>query len=446
MLAWGSSAAAARPDYFPFFKSLEAPEDAVRQVGAFALDEAVLAATDDVYANLRVFGKDDREVPFLVRAQTTTKEVRHERRVPTGDADLKIRPDNRVQIHLTFSPKADGTVPPTVVVFTTRERNYEKQVSVEGSRDQARWEVLAEGALIFDYSRYMDVRNNRVEIKSGNYRHYRITISNISESRESPLTQILRERYAGTLAKEVETKSFRREDFRIEKVELVGSKTAVVRDERVTRLYTVHDLTVEDREKTHDTVITFRTSRVPLGAITVLAENANFHRTVVLEASDADEEDDWAYLGSSSISRVNVGSVHQDRTRINLPRLSRHRRYRLFVQNQDSPPLNRVSVEIEGEVPEAVFFSEAPGPYRAYYGGEARRPRYDIGAVLQKAGAESVDIFVPGAQEDNPGYSPDERFRLEGRRLLIPAILLVVAVLVWLIARVTRTLEAAPPA
>ena len=49
-------------------------------------------------------------------------------------------------------------------------------MQVLGSRDGSDWHTLVENAVLFDYSRYMDVNNREISVPPNDDRHFRITI------------------------------------------------------------------------------------------------------------------------------------------------------------------------------------------------------------------------------------------------------------------------------
>lgn len=428
---------------FPLMKKLKASQHENRKIASFVLDEDILAAVDDNYSNLRIFDDKGSETPFLVRCEKQTKTVVREYRVPMKTVALKPLPDNRIEVIVKKEDKEPNSLP-EIIVLSTRVKNYEKQVTVYGGYDRTSWEQIAKDKPIFDYTKYLDLRNNRVEIKPGPYEYYKIEISNMSVSQQSPLTRIVREMRGGDLFKEVEKTSFKKKDFRIEKIVFFEKKQSILRQEKVMRLYSVKDFIAANEPEKQETIVTFDTFRTPVRELKVLTEVPNFSRSLFIEGSDEDKDKkEWRSITSATINRINIGEFQQDRSTIKLGRPYRYKHYRVTIRNFDSPALDISGLEARGETHEVLFFCDPLREYRALYGMEdGEPPAYDIGAVLKEAEAADTDIYSPGEQETNPSYSPPGRPSLfEGQRLLVPAIVLMVITLIWLIVRSVKRLD-----
>ncbi len=444
-----SAASAADVTLFPFAKDLTQPEPGdsaagvPKKVGLFVLDEEIFAATDGSYANLRIVDAENKEVPVLVRCRRQNKRAVRDRAVAVETTGMEKMPDNRIRVTVG---RKDADRAPDAVVFVTNCRNYEKQVSVYGSRDRESWELLAEDRPIFDYTRFMDVRNSRVDFKPGAFAWYRLEISNITESRRSPLVSIVRETQSGSLSRELEKTGLVQEDFRIEKLEFLQKEETVVESERVTRPYVARNMGVASDPKTKKTTVSFEASSAPLTALAVKTGSCNFSRAVEVEATNGgDEKAAWQKVASSTISRIDAGKFQQSLTTVNLNQVCRFERYRIVINNMDCQPLDISGVDAEGEVHEALFFCDAGKKYRALYGAKGMEaPKYDIAAVLGGIGEVDTGIYAAGPQKANSLYAAAGRKGCHGtRQLLAVAVLAAVAALVWLIARTTRRVEQA---
>lgn len=438
-----AAAAGVDPALFPFVKTLEPEGAATRQIGQFELDEEMLEATDDGYGNVRVVDDTGAEIPFLVRGMRRTRVVTNEVDIAMQTLSLQTLPDNGIEIVLE---KERAEAVPSVVMLSSALRDFEKQVAMYGSDDRANWRTLAKGRLIFDYSRFMDVRNTRVEFEGRPYRYYKIEIANISETAQSPLTQIVRDTREGRVFSQVEKASFRRADFRIERARFLERKIAEVKAEPVTRVYTVFDLRREEDSRKKQTIVAFDTHRAPLTALILKTATPNFSREVLVEGSNDESESKsvWQPLATTTASRIEVGNFRQDRTELGLSGARRFRRYRLTISNLDSPPLEVSGIEARGEVQEALFFIAAGRQYKVLYGARnLRPPSYDIATVMAATETESADAFLLEKQTANPFYKPGNARRFpESRALLIAAIVAVVATLVWLMSKSLKTLDA----
>lgn len=424
---------------FPWCKALQPPTNtANKNVAVFPLDDEIFAATDGNYVNMRIFDQNNVEIPFQVRTQTTDKSVARERGLSLKIGPFQIKPDNRIEI--VFEKKASEPIP-SAVEFSTHYRNYEKQITVSGSNDRKQWQILAQDQPIYDYSRFIDIRNNRIEITPRQYAYYKVEVSNISEVRQSPLTQIIRETRGSMALKEVEKSAFTKEDFRIDRISFLEKKQVMVKGKKVITDYNVERLNVVQDQKEKTTILTFSTARQPLTALTVLAQDSNFSRPITIEATDAtDAKSGWQTLLRSRISRIDIGRFHKDASTMGLGAPRRFRHYKITVQNLDNPPLNITGVTAKGEVHEVIFFRKPGEMYQLYYGGKnTPEPRYDIGSVLRKVGIMDADIFKAGAGEANPSYGMGRKsYSINTKLLLVISIIVVVIVLALVIAATSR--------
>ncbi len=435
--------ASADASYFPYMKKLTPPENAKRDVATFVVDEEMFAETDNDYANLRVYGRDKAETPSLVRSKRKKRSEIREYSVSMRQIAFKTLPDNMIQVILEQVKHDEKSFDkPEAIVFSTKMQNYEKEVTVYGSSNQNKWDLLAEKQPVFDYTRFIDIRNSKINIKKGGYKYYKIEISNISESQQSPYTTIARESRKGEQVGEIEEASFKREDFRIDNIAFKGTKPTEVKTSGVTTEYSVKDFAVvHDGKKT---LVTFSTACTPLTSLEIVTSDSNFSRGVMVEGSDSqNDEPSWCRISMSNVSRIRMGKFNQEHTTIHLSKAQRYSRYRITIQNLDSPALDITCVKAVGEVHEVVFFCKAPGDCRVLYGGEnIKPPQYDIADVLRKTEGEDADTYSPGKQEENLDYSGAKTFRFkQGKALLIIMVLLMVATLAWAIVKAIKNVD-----
>ncbi|MCE9613092.1 MAG: DUF3999 domain-containing protein [Lentisphaerae bacterium] len=433
------AAHAAKPADFQFTRPLLPPaEGSAATVAAAELDESVLAATDDAYANLRLFNPNGTEVPGVVRPRRRASTSTRDYAIGFVQDRFRLLADNRLEFVIHRTNALDV---PIAVDFDTPLDNFEKQVTVAASPDGTNWTTLTEAQPIFDYARFMAVRHLRVEFPPASQPFYRIEIGNISEARQSPLTQIERDQRGGAVFSEVERSSFQRQDFRIDRVRLLGRRAVIEQRELLKRAYAVADVLIKDDATTRATTITFTAARAPLTDIILECTTPNFSRTVTVEGN-RESPPHWAFIASDSLSRVQVGRVRQEDLTLTLPGLARYREFRLTIQNLDSPPLVIDRILARGETHELVFFPERGATYQLYYGGEgASLPQYDVRAMLMDADTADAAAFTLGPQADNPAFSRSGGW-WNTRGMLIAAVVAVVAALGWALAGAVKQVEA----
>jgi hypothetical protein len=433
---------AASPADFPHLKALAAPPGASQAFGVLEADEELLAATDNGMANLRLFDAGNAEVPFLVRARQVTRSVVTEAEVPMRTLSLEAQAGNSIRVLLEQSEATEHS--PSVLILESPLRDFEKQVLVEGSPDGNTWTTLGGPRPIFDYSRFMDVRNTRIEFAPGHCRHFRVFVSNITENAQSPLVEIARTTQEGRTFSETERSSFRRTDFRVDRLRFYEKRTTGVRAEPVLRDYTTSGFTVANDVKAKTTAVTFQSPRAPLTSITLAVGDRNFSRQCTVDVlSEGPGQPEWRFLARTQLTRVDAGEFQVDQLKLSLSGVQRHASYRLTLQNLDNPALNITGVRTEGVTLELVFLANRAQPYRLYYGGSGTpAPQYDIGAVLQRAETAAMDAYKADKQADNPAYSAGRaRSPISGKTLLIGAVILMVGALAWAIAKASKKIN-----
>jgi len=78
------------------------------------------------------------------------------------------------------APAANG------FTFHTNLRDYEHAVTVAGSADGTQWAPLVADAVIFDYTRFMDIENRDVPAARQCCRQFRIEVGSIADESASP--------------------------------------------------------------------------------------------------------------------------------------------------------------------------------------------------------------------------------------------------------------------
>jgi hypothetical protein len=340
--------------------------------------------------------------------------------------------------------RPDGSGAPVALLLHSAQANYEKLISIHGSTDQQQWTLLTEAQPIFDYTRYIDVRNNRVNLPPGPWTFYRIDIANLAEDRKAVFTDVIRQVRGGEeLVTETETARIRREPFRVDRLEWVVRDERVLAERPLLAQWKIAEFDVQQDESAKVSRIEFTTRRQPLVALWLFPEDRNFSRHVTV--SGADESGDaavWEGLAQATVSRIETAG-QETRLRVDLGSARRFRHYRIMLDNQDNPPLEITEVQAETETWEALFFAPG-GPLRLFFGGPLEQaPQYDIGAVLAASPGVEPQGWNLAPAEKNPAYrepAPPKPAR-SGQPLLILAIVAMVGVLLVVIARAAKQVE-----
>ncbi|MEI6564714.1 MAG: DUF3999 family protein [bacterium] len=430
----------ATPDAFPHIKPLLPPAGPSTEIGAFVLDSELFDALDAPLANFRLFDAARQEAPFLVRLKTPLRSVESLRpfAAPAQVESFRTVESNRIEMLVARAPQQPQ---PAALQFESGVRNFEKLVTVSGSHDRQAWTVLAANEPIYDYSRFVDVRRDRIPLDGGDFPWYRIEVSNITENKDSPLVEIIRQTRGSRESNEIEATSFRREPFRMDRIIFLERQTSVVTGAPETRESDIPNWTVAQDPKQQQTTITFSITCEPLVAVILKTGDANFSRAVTLEGR-ATGDAAWQTLTQSRITRIRAGLIQQNTLEVALPTEYRGRQFRLTVYNQDNPPLTFTGLRARCNVYEALFFPKPGAAYQVYFGGtDIPSPRYDVAAVLAGIPAGSGAPWRISPTQPNPDFKKQRAAPMSGKTLLMAALILMVAILIPIIAKLARKIS-----
>jgi len=173
----GATALVSSAPSFRFSKAIGIGTAVREQMVLVNLDDDVYAATRDGYPDVRVLDNNGAEVPYLLERATEDHEtVRQHYAVEV--LSLKEKPDNRIEIHVRLHKDCPT---PHGVRLITPLKDYERSVRVTGRDKDGTWTELTDDALIFDYTRFMDVSNSDVRLPVNRCRELRIEIDNVTD-------------------------------------------------------------------------------------------------------------------------------------------------------------------------------------------------------------------------------------------------------------------------
>lgn len=452
LLAAGTGAAQEQVRY-RFWKDVDRGSSKAEDILAFTLDSDLYAATRDGLPDLRILDDAQAEAPYQIEPALERREERTRYAIEAEVLGLK-ESGGSIEIHVRLpkdSPPAEG------FNFTTPLLDYERKVRVAGSKDGTNWTPLTSDGLLFDYSRYMDVRNRDVPLPANTFREFKITIEDVTDERESPYKELTRTIRSGQEAERVERTSLQRRALRIDRIHMFYHVT----QEQVARVrkaeYPVAGFqTGQDAEK-KQTYLQVQTRREPLTSFTLETPSRNFSRRASVQVpvvvSDGaglrPDRTEWRDIGSATISKLQFRSFRREELTIGFPE-QRQEKYRIVIANEDNPPLEIQGVKAKGGVYRAVFLAQEGKPYRVFYGSEtAVAPKYEAAIVLGslRQGFQPVEVRL-GQQVENVAFAGEPgltlRNVLNNWIFLGAAIVLMVVVLAWGLFRAGRHLEEMP--
>ena len=417
----------------PYSKEVLFPKQPGEEIFGATLDSDVYRVAPVDYADMRLVAPDGEEIPYTIEKaiETTARTLRDA--VSGRVESLNEQASNRLDVVWVLG---DNEASPSGFRFETPLKNFERRLAVFGENADGSRAVLASEALLYDYTRFMDVRSVEVALPTNTFRRFRFVIDDITDEKASPFTELTRS-YRGT------GEERRTERLSLEKRPLRIDRISAWRDREVEQVskgrlgsYAVAGFEVRDDKAKAQTIVTVRCRREPLTALYVETESRNFNRSFELEGLDAEApRQAWTAIARGTVSRIQFRSAGTNHLQIAFPE-QRREQYRIAIENGDNAPLRITGVRAEGSIYRLVFLHAAERPCRLYCGSDAlRAPKYDTAAVLAavRKGNAVVEIGL-GPEVRNPDVKTGGwkwRRVLNSKAFFIGVVVLVVAALGW---------------
>ncbi|MCS7305490.1 MAG: hypothetical protein NZ602_10345 [Thermoguttaceae bacterium] len=463
---------AAEPGQFRFWKQILPSPLPEENIFAVPLDNDVYAEVQDGFPDIRLFDSRQRETPYLLEKAFTTV-TEYDRTWTSARVETaRELENNRLEIVLSLPPSinsADG------IQIQTPLRDFERQVQVFGSDNGQQWTLLVKDGLLYDYSRYIDVRGLELRLPPNKHRFFKLLIEEITDTKDSPWTEITRKIRQEKEWEKIERFQLVRRPLRID---LVQVWSWVPRTEK--RLLKTHyhslPFQVQEDSKNKCTIIQVQTRRQPLERFVLKTASRNFYREISVQIPvpwpsrpvrrpdplsaalepappPAEPSIEWRTIATGRIHLLRFRHFHEENLQIDFSE-QRSPQYRLLIHNQDSPPIEITGVDAAGPVYQVVFLGQPQESYQLYYGANSvGHPQYDIAHVLTslRSGAEPVQAKLQAqANTQTPQMPPAQPRPLSLLAILnhplffLTAIVVVVIILAWGLIFASRRIQQLP--
>lgn len=438
-----ASVAFAEGTVYEYSKPLVAPELEQEELLAVTLDSDVFDATRQGLPDVRIVDRDGDEVSYLLRKATT----------PRGDKvreywaarEPSVRPMNDGSLEIIVELE-DEDPQPQGIRLVTPLKDFEHRVRIFGSDAGQDWQPIGEDGVIFDYSRYMDVRNDTVGMSSGDRRRFRIVIDDVTAEQESQLLELTRRLRGSREMERQERITIDRRPFRISRLEFWRDipKTGLKKT-----AYPATIQRVEENPQDRQTVIYVASRREPLTALRLETDTRNFSRRARVEVEQVQGvQRRWRPIGQATVSRLDFRDLDREELAVSFPE-SREAEYRIVIENRDSPPLPVTGIEAEGDVYEAVFLAAPQQDYRLLYGSpDAEPPSYDVAAVTASLGEGYNPVSASLGEQTEISGAAEGAWTfsrlLNNTPLLIAAVVVLVIGLGWGLFQASRRISDLP--
>ena len=443
------SAAVGRADEpidFRFTRPIQVGALTQDEIVAVPLDSDLYAATRNGFPDLRVVDANQKLVPFVIRHKTESQTQQVRRTWTAESPELKFIDDGSIEI--VISLKADDPSP-RGLRFITPLRDFEQQVRVLGIVDGTE-SVIVEDALIFDYSRIMDVRQVDVSLPESTARQFRVVVQKLTLDQESRLVELTRSISGGEVEHQVETSAVLRRPFRIDRLEFWNEQAEESHEANLVTAWPLAEVRMSEDKEDKTTIVEFSSQHEPLTSLRIVTDNHNFHRRARVQTgimSDGGVE--WTNLAEAPVSQFQLRDLREDHLTIALPE-TRHDRYRLVIENADNTGLSVSGVEAVGHQHEIVLLKSPNTECRLVYGSDtAMPPMLDTSSLTQALAQKIVPVAgtlgPPTPIAASTAAKPADMKSLLNNPILLGGIVAVLVIaLGWGLYQASRRIEQSP--
>ncbi len=411
------------------------------ELAALTLDADIWEASPGSPPDIRIVDQEGISIPHLLRkaGEQQLRTVREN--CQTTVEFLQEHADNRIDLSVSLD---EGAPFATGIDFATPLKDFERQITVQGIHEDDTQELLVEGALIYDYSRFADVRRTHITLPPNRFRRFTISIGNVTDEQPSPRRQISRTYEQGEEVRLVDQGTVTARPFRMNRVQLYAERQAG--SHTVEQVVSIEPRSWGLRETTRDnqSVIEIETHNEPITGFLLVVGDPNFTRRVRVEVPSGSSSDTWQAIANATISRIAFRNLLDEALGIHFPE-RRSPRFRLIIENHDSPPLEIRGVEAQGPLWQAVYIARAGQEAHLYYGATpSQPPRYDTAPIRRVIDGGYTPLTLGlGEPTANPHYRKPG-FALTNlvgsRAFFLASVAIMVAVLAIALVRAARSL------
>ena len=381
-----------------FFKPVTLPEGlAGDEFVELTLDREIFRYSVAGQADLRLVQEGGEEVAYqLVVAASRQERIA----VPAELRDLGYLPGKYTSFVISLDGAGDRH---NEIEIQTADKNFRRKTVVEASSDSQTWAVLQEGSEIFDFTvkeQDFTARNTRIGYPESTARYVRVGVIN---GAKKPL-------------------------------EVTGAAVSLSRDMPAKETaYSPESLSRSEDTDSGSSVLALDSGSqgIPTTRLSFRTAAVNFHRDVTIEVSN--DRENWEWQGEAPVYSYDTPKFVGDRLEVNYPE-SRHRYYRVTVQNRDDPPLLLEDITLQGVERKVIFLAQPNKELALYYGNpDAISLSYDLERLVPYLVTDSLPVAGLGAHQANPAYTLPELPLTERYPWVVPVAVTLAALVVGLL-------------
>ena len=407
------------------------------------------AIPSDAYSNLSIarnnlllVDSDAFAVPHRIQATADREATFSQAPVASKVDTSSIGDGSELQV---FVSRREDDQKVSGLTIATDLRDYEQTAHVYSRADaNSPWTIRAKNALVFDYSRFMNVRHTSIAFPETTDPEFRIVI-------EKATTTQLAQRYEKTDRADKTSaggfdqtrRTVTERPFHVKNINLWHTSKRVVPNRIKTIPYPAQQTTKSTDPKTGDEWIVLDMANEPISNITFATTAQNFSRTVRIATEVATQlGPEWRELAVGQIFSVGSGAQKQQVLAVNFPECT-PKKIRVTVENGALAPIQFTNVQPRGTAYEVQFIPSKPGSLTMYYGGGQTTPSNNLLPIerLYSEGVVPTEVELAPAQANTQHRAADGWLAMLSHPAVFgSAVILVIVVLAWALFRAAKQL------
>ena len=394
-LSWASAVFGADPRN-DRFRLIQLPQVTAPTLVELDFDKDIFRHSPSGYGDIRVRNSKGVVQSHLESRPTQTQS--ESRKIFFSGKTLSAKPieGGGFQVDVEIGENAAR---PTGLRINTQLADFENRVTIYGLKKDDKETNLAEGLLV-DYRSLVDYRVDSITFDAGEFKKFRIVVAKPTVQQESAILELSRKAGAPTS----ERLNILRRPFRIEGIDFFTTTEVVLheqprRDEVAPESFATF---VDHSSKT--TIVEFETSGVPFSGVEIFPISTNFRRQARVEygtmtpppkpdSSQKESQISWTAVSRGTLSYLDFQGHKSRNTRLECPE-SRHTKWRLVIENGDSPPVEVENIKVLIGKVQIVFLAEPGETYQLEYGDPQASPAVFDTAAIQNMMQKNVKALI----------------------------------------------------
>lgn len=423
-------------------RRIEIAASETTQLLRLPLDTDFWMHTRPGFPDVAVINDHHQMIPFLIRQTPGLQSFTTPYLWTPQQIELLPEDDGALSLIVRL---ADTDPQPELLRIQTPLQDFEQRVEVTDETTTPAM-PLCEPTLIFDYTRFMDVRRMEVPLQKTTGRILKIRIETATAELESPLRELISTVNSSGQTEQSERSLRVRRPFRIDRITFQSTSVTQSSIHPEARPLEITEVREDPVQRT--TTAEFLSDQRPITKVLLQTPARNFRRRVTVQVPAQHQPEKWQDTADGVISNFTAGTLSEQQLELSLPEL-RTKRLRIVIQNLDSPPLPITGATGIGPQYELLLLTEPGQSYQLLYDDDqALQPQHDLQALNRAIQLNTPTVtatLLPVVQRQLRPKQPvaDAGQKLLNSPWLLGIVSLVSATLLgWSLYNAIRRLEA----